>query len=186
MELADVTYYVNGNEFTCQVSRDGRVFLPERKVEVVRKGTVFTRTQPAKEASYTETNGGYMRCVAGYVHRLVAKAYIPNPHNKRTVNHKDYNKKNNHCDNLEWMSQKENIHHYYKSEHAIGERNYAVELFDNGVSIGVFKSQLDAAKHIGAYKSSMTYLINGRYKKLQGRYTGKRVTKKEYYAKKIR
>lgn len=37
-------------------------------------------------------------------HRLVAQAFIPNPDNLETVNHKDENKENNHVDNLEWMS----------------------------------------------------------------------------------
>jgi hypothetical protein len=42
------------------------------------------------------------------VHRLVAKAFIPNPENKPCVNHKDYNRGNNCINNLEWVSNSEN------------------------------------------------------------------------------
>jgi hypothetical protein len=48
-----------------------------------------------------------------YVHRLVALYFIPNPENLRTVNHLDGNPLNNHVDNLEWASYKQNIRHGY-------------------------------------------------------------------------
>ncbi len=41
-------------------------------------------------------------------HRLVAQLYIPNHVNKPCVNHKDYNKSNNHVNNLEWVTDQEN------------------------------------------------------------------------------
>jgi hypothetical protein len=44
-------------------------------------------------------------------HRVVAKAFIPNPDNLPTVNHKDGNKKNNHISNLEWCSYLDNNLH---------------------------------------------------------------------------
>ena len=48
------------------------------------------------------------------VHRLVAETFIPNTHNKETVNHIDGNKDNNCVDNLEWSSRHEQLEHAYK------------------------------------------------------------------------
>ncbi len=43
-----------------------------------------------------------------YLHRLVAKTFIPNPHNKKCVDHIDNNTFNNIVENLRWATLSEN------------------------------------------------------------------------------
>lgn len=56
------------------------------------------------------------------VHRLVAMVFIPNPELKPTVNHKDFNKSNNHVDNLEWATSYEQRMHCVANRVGMGHK----------------------------------------------------------------
>ena len=59
-----------------------------------------------KQNGYRTVN---MRGMNRLIHRMVAQTYLPNPDNKSFVNHKDTNILNNHLENLEWVTPKENM-----------------------------------------------------------------------------
>lgn len=50
-----------------------------------------------------------------FIHKLVAQTFIPNPHNKPQINHKDGNKYNPSSDNLEWCDNSYNTKHAYST-----------------------------------------------------------------------
>lgn len=53
------------------------------------------------------------KCKHHYIHRLVARAFLPNPHNLPEVNHKNCNKHDNRVVNLERCNRKQNLQHSY-------------------------------------------------------------------------
>lgn len=52
------------------------------------------------------------------VHRLVAKAFCDNPHNHKTVHHKNHNWRDNAAENLEWCSLRQNLQYAHKEGRA--------------------------------------------------------------------
>lgn len=61
------------------------------------------------------------------VHRLVATAFIPNPNSLPQVNHKDGDKRNNNVDNLEWISNADNMKHANANGLRDGHRKFCME-----------------------------------------------------------
>lgn len=89
-----------------QISDKGRV-------RYILDKPAFRRPYTTKNAimDLRNTGQGYFRPrgVNESIHRLVALAFLPNPHHYTQVNHIDEIKKHNWKENLEWCSQKYNL-----------------------------------------------------------------------------
>jgi hypothetical protein len=66
---------------------------------------------------YQQPNKYYRICLNGkkyYLHRLIAKQFIPNPENKSQVDHINGDRTDNHLENLAWVTLKENATNIHK------------------------------------------------------------------------
>ena len=92
---------IEGYEFY-QISNHGRV--KNAKGHFLK----FTHNHRGYVVVYLNENG---KTKTMFLHRLIAKAFIPNPNNYPEVNHIDENKDNNIIENLEWCTDKYNNRH---------------------------------------------------------------------------
>ena len=150
---------IKGYESLYEVSDQGRVrslkFGKERILKQLRTPKGYLTVGLYK-------NGEDKRC---YVHRLVAKTFIPNPDNLPEVNHKDENKTNNSVQNLEWCDQKYNINYGTRNDRC---SKPVLQYTKSGVFVREWKSTHDVQRNLGYFHNYISYCCTGKRKSAYG------------------
>lgn len=99
--MKETWHSIPGYEGLYEISSIGRI-KSLRKIK-----NIFTAKNGYKYTTLYKNNTGTI----GYLHRLMAIVFIPNPNNYPEVNHIDFDKSNNSLKNLEWCSHRYNMKH---------------------------------------------------------------------------
>lgn len=94
--------------------------------EITKEGEIINK-KTGRVRKPQHNHKGYQTIRLGgnnyLISRLVAEKYVPNPENKKQVNHIDGNKDNNCYTNLEWVTNSENKKHAINNDlYAHGEK----------------------------------------------------------------
>lgn len=124
-----------------------------------------------------------------HIHRLVGKAFIPNPDKKPQINHKNGIKDDNRVENLEWNTHAENQRHSWlinPNRKVVMPRwriIHTVQKSELGIPLFYWESMTAAAKH---YKVSTSTINKGyREKKLAIGFRWEAVSKEVYESNKV-
>lgn len=153
-----------GYEGLYEVSNHGNVRSLDRVI--VENNTKKERLIKGVTLSAANSKRGYrvvVLCKDGTekmrnVHQLVAESFISNPENKHCINHKDFNRLNNHVDNLEWCTYAENNLHSIEE----GKKGRTVIQFTkDGEFVQQFDSIKRAESHTGIASQNISKVCKG-------------------------
>ena len=119
------------------------------------------------------------RSYTAHLHRLLAIAFVENhtglPIEKLQVNHIDGNKLNNDVDNLEWVTQADNIRHAYAT--GLQRHENKVKITSEDGQVFEFKNQKRASEFLHVNPASLSEALNSDVRTKCAGYTVERVKK---------
>lgn len=98
------------------------------------------------------------------VHRIVAEHYLGKPIEGKCVNHIDGNKLNNNVENLEWVTNRDNIQHGYDNNlYQFKTRSHPVIVRRkiNNEEMWEFKSIRSLSEELGLNRKTVTSILKG-------------------------
>ena len=104
------------------------------------------------------------------IHRLVAEAFVDGYFEGAVIDHKDANIHNNHYSNLEWVTQKENIHRSYINSGIDQVRHYKLWkiVYPNGYESEVLKGKSEIEKYIDENNITVSLSMLQKWKENKG------------------
>ena len=149
---------------------DGKILDEYLNYIITKDGKIYSKS--SKKYLSSRENAGY-QYITLYnnskkgkdfsIHYVVGKLYIPNPHNYPMLNHKNFDKKDNRVENLEWITYSQNMKHF-------GQKNgISVNKLDkNNNIIQTYNTIKDASENNNISSSGITNVCKGKQKTAGG------------------
>lgn len=97
------------------------------------------------------------------VHRLVAQAFLNNPHGYQEINHLNEIRDDNHVSNLEWCSHSHNLNYGHRTQKFIqAVSTPIIQLSSDSHRIAAYSSANQASKITGISQGNISAVVRGK------------------------